>query len=169
MATLFVARLSYDVREDDLRELLEEYGKIKKVTLIKDMKQQGDNNNNNNSNNNSNSKATPHRGYGFVEYENEESVKVAYKRAEGLRLLGKRIRVDVERGRTVDNWLPRRLGGGKGSSRMAKKKKKTNNNTNNNQSYKDKRGRRSSKYSKHMKGRKLKKKQGGGGTKRRRE
>ena len=29
MATLFVARLSYDVREDDLRELLEEYGKIK--------------------------------------------------------------------------------------------------------------------------------------------
>ena len=169
MATLFVARLSYDVREDDLRELLEEYGKIKKVTLIKDVKQQGDNNNNNNSNNNSNSKATPHRGYGFVEYENEESVKVAYKRAEGLRLLGKRIRVDVERGRTVDNWLPRRLGGGKGSSRMAKKKKKTNNNTNNNQSYKDKRGRRSSKYSKHMKGRKLKKKQGGGGTKRRRE
>ena len=96
--TLFVARLSYDTRENDLRQLLQEYGKIKKLTLmIKDGKQQRHNNDHNsNSNNNSNSKATPHRRYGVVEYENEESVKVAYKRAEGLRLLGKRIHVDVK-------------------------------------------------------------------------
>ena len=83
--TVFVARLSYDTQEDDFRQLVQEYGKIKKVTLmIKDVKQQGDNNNNNNRKNNSNSKPTPHRGYGFVEYENEESVKVACKRAQGL-------------------------------------------------------------------------------------
>jgi hypothetical protein len=30
----------------------------------------------------------------------------------------KRVLVDVERGRTVPNWRPRRLGGGLGSSRM---------------------------------------------------
>ena len=94
MATFFVAHLSCDARKNDLRELLEEYGKIKQLTLIKDVKQQRDsdnNNNNSNSNSNSNSKATPHRGYGFVEYENEESVKVAYKHAEEFRLLGKRF------------------------------------------------------------------------------
>ena len=92
MATLFVAHLSCDARENDLHELLEEYGKIKQLTLIKDVKQQRHNNNNkSNSNSNSNNKATPHRGYGFVEYENEESVKVAYKHAEEFRLLGKRF------------------------------------------------------------------------------
>jgi len=30
----------------------------------------------------------------------------------------RRVLVDVERGRTVPNWRPRRLGGGLGSSRM---------------------------------------------------
>ncbi len=162
MSTLFVARLSYQVTENDLRRVLEEYGKIKKITLIKDNTQQ-----NNNSDNSDNKKLPLHRGYGFVEYENEESVRMAYKRAEGVKILGKRIRVDVERGRTVENWLPRRLGGGKGTSRMTRKKTKTSTL----QSYKDKRGRRSSKYSRHMKEKKKKKSDGGlrRGTKRQRE
>jgi hypothetical protein len=34
----------------------------------------------------------------------------AYKDADGLKLVGKRILVDVERGRTVKGWRPRRLG-----------------------------------------------------------
>ena len=38
----------------------------------------------------------------------------AYKEADGLHILGKRILVDVERGRTVRGWKPRRLGGGLG-------------------------------------------------------
>ena len=103
MATLFVAHLSCDAREDDSRELVEEYDKIKQVTLIKDVKQQRDNTtNNSNSNNNSNSKATPHRGYGFVEYENEESVKVAYKHAEEFRLLATRLTNESEEKRTTN-------------------------------------------------------------------
>jgi len=34
----------------------------------------------------------------------------AYKYADGKKIDGKRIVVDVERGRTVKSWKPRRLG-----------------------------------------------------------
>jgi hypothetical protein len=34
----------------------------------------------------------------------------AYKHADGKRVDGRRITVDVERGRTVKGWKPRRLG-----------------------------------------------------------
>jgi len=37
-------------------------------------------------------------------------MKAAYKDADGVKLLGRRILVDVERGRTVKGWRPRRLG-----------------------------------------------------------
>lgn len=43
----------------------------------------------------------------------------AYKQADGRKIDSRRVLVDVERGRTVPNWRPRRLGGGLGSSRMA--------------------------------------------------
>lgn len=42
------------------------------------------------------------------------STTAAYKEADGLAILGKKILVDVERGRTVRDWKPRRLGGGLG-------------------------------------------------------
>lgn len=41
----------------------------------------------------------------------------AYKQADGRKVDGRRIVVDVERGRTVPGWRPRRLGGGLGSTR----------------------------------------------------
>ena len=41
-------------------------------------------------------------------------MKAAYKDADGLKIKGKRILVDVERGRTVKEWKPMRLGGGLG-------------------------------------------------------
>jgi len=37
---------------------------------------------------------------------------------DGRKIDGKRVLVDVERGRTVPNWRPRRLGGGLGNSRV---------------------------------------------------
>ncbi len=40
-----------------------------------------------------------------------------------MRIDGRKIFVDVERGRTVDNWRPRRLGGGAGSKRLHPAKK----------------------------------------------
>lgn len=43
--------------------------------------------------------------YAFVEYENEEDMRLAYKRGDGRKIDGRRVLVDVERGRTVRNWL----------------------------------------------------------------
>ncbi|KAG1464306.1 hypothetical protein G6F55_001866 [Rhizopus delemar] len=37
--------------------------------------------------------------------------ELAYKDTDGLKILGRRIIVDVERARTVKGWKPRRLGG----------------------------------------------------------
>jgi len=38
----------------------------------------------------------------------------AYKETDGIRIKDRRVLVDVERGRTVKGWKPRRLGGGLG-------------------------------------------------------
>lgn len=42
----------------------------------------------------------------------------AYKQADGKKIDNRRVVVDVERGRTVPNWRPRRLGGGLGTTRL---------------------------------------------------
>jgi U1 small nuclear ribonucleoprotein len=41
----------------------------------------------------------------------------AYKRADGKKIDNRRVVVDIERGRTIEGWKPRRLGGGKGGTR----------------------------------------------------
>ncbi|CAO3637750.1 unnamed protein product [Cunninghamella echinulata] len=56
-------------------------------------------------------------------------MKAAYKDSDGMKLLGRRIQVDVERGRTVKNWRPRRLGGGLGNARIEKKPEDSNTNS----------------------------------------
>ena len=96
--TLVVARLSYDTTEKKLRREFEQYGAIKSLRVVTD------------------EDGKP-RGYGFVEFEKEADMKSAYKRADGKKIDGRRILVDVERGRTVKGWVPRRLGGGLGGSR----------------------------------------------------
>ena len=86
------------------------------------------------------------RGYAFVEYQHTRDMKSknlitvpsliiflvlkgphffstfvhadAYKQADGRKVDNRRVLVDVERGRTVPNWRPRRLGGGLGSTRV---------------------------------------------------
>jgi U1 small nuclear ribonucleoprotein len=50
-------------------------------------------------------------------------MRAAYKDGEGLKIDGRRILVDVERGRTVKNWRPRRFGGGLGTVRLHSGKK----------------------------------------------
>ena len=44
------------------------------------------------------------RGYAFIEYEHKNDMKTAYKMADGRKVEGRRVVVDVERGRTVPNW-----------------------------------------------------------------
>lgn len=94
--TLFVARLNYDTTEAKLRREFEVYGSIKKICLIHDRVH-----------------SRP-RGYAFIEYKREKEMLDAYKRADGKRIDGRRVLVDVERARTSKGWLPRRLGGGLG-------------------------------------------------------
>ncbi|GMF40794.1 unnamed protein product [Phytophthora fragariaefolia] len=96
--TLFVGRISYETTEQQLRHEFEQYGPVKSVRLVEDPDGKS-------------------RGYGFVEYEKEEDLKAAYKYADGKKIDGRRVVVDVERGRTVRDWLPRKFGGGIGETR----------------------------------------------------
>eukprot|EP01119_Soliformovum_irregulare_P010298 TRINITY_DN2526_c0_g1_i1.p1 TRINITY_DN2526_c0_g1~~TRINITY_DN2526_c0_g1_i1.p1 ORF type:complete len:292 (+),score=61.74 TRINITY_DN2526_c0_g1_i1:33-908(+) len=96
--TLFVARMAFDTTEHKLRKEFEHYGAIHKIRVVQDPE------------------GKP-RGYAFVEFEREKDMRVAYKQADGRKIDGRRIVVDVERGRTVRNWKPRRLGGGLGFTR----------------------------------------------------
>lgn len=97
--TLFVSRINYYTSESKLRREFESYGPIKAIRLI-----------------NSSTTEKP-RGYAFIEYEHERDMHSAYKHADGKKLDGRRVLVDVERARTVKGWLPRRLGGGLGGTR----------------------------------------------------
>jgi U1 small nuclear ribonucleoprotein 70kDa len=63
------------------------------------------------------------RKYAFVEYDNKEDMKRAYRAADGMRLEGRSIVVAVERGHTVPTWLPRLLGGGLGGTWIGGKEK----------------------------------------------
>jgi U1 small nuclear ribonucleoprotein len=98
--TLFVGRLSYDVDEAKLRREFEQWGPIKSVRIVVD------------------SDTSQPRGYAFVEYNRENDMKLAFKQADGRRIENRRVVVDAERGRTVTNWRPRRLGGGLGQTRV---------------------------------------------------
>ncbi|KAM5430380.1 hypothetical protein McanMca71_005676 [Microsporum canis] len=98
--TLFVSRLSYEVKEADLEREFGRFGPIERIRIVKDTK-------------NPNPKK-PHRGYAFIVYEREKDMKAAYKETDGIRIKDRRALVDVERGRTVKGWKPRRFGGGLG-------------------------------------------------------
>lgn len=113
--TLFVGRLAFETTERKLLRELESFGPVKDLKLITTKQPRNGGKNEKHD--------TMSRGYAFVEFENEEDMKRAYRGADGMRLDGKMIVVDVERGHTVPNWLPRRLGGGLGGTRLGGKDK----------------------------------------------
>ncbi|KAL5113553.1 hypothetical protein ACEQ8H_008562 [Pleosporales sp. CAS-2024a] len=101
--TLFVARLAYGVTSDDLEREFGRYGPIERIRIIEDVTAPPD--------------APPKkrkRGYAFIVYEREKDMKAAYKETDGIKIKDRRVLVDVERGRTVSGWRPRRFGGGLG-------------------------------------------------------
>ncbi|KAF2966641.1 hypothetical protein GQX73_g6936 [Xylaria multiplex] len=93
--TLIVARLSYDANESDLEKEFGRFGPIERIRIITDT----------HAHERPNKKKKPHRGYAFVVFDHG---------CDGIRIKDRRIKVDVERGRTVKGWKPRRLGGGLG-------------------------------------------------------
>lgn len=96
--TLFVGRLAHEVSDRKLLREMEAFGPVKDIKLVYD-------------------KEGNSKGYGFVEYDNEEDMKRAYRAADGIKIERREVVVDVERGHTVPTWLPRRLGGGLGGTR----------------------------------------------------
>lgn len=96
--TLFVSHIAYETTESQLRKTMEVFGDVSKIVLVK----------------NRQNKPT---GYAFVEFEREDDMKLAYKEADKTKLNNRRILVDVERGRTVQGWKPKKLGGGLGKIR----------------------------------------------------
>jgi len=97
--TLFITRINYDTSESKLRREFEVYGPVRKLHQV------------------INSSTGKPRGYAFIEYEHERDMHSAYKHADGKKIDGRRVLVDVERGRTIKGWRPRRLGGGLGGTR----------------------------------------------------
>ncbi|CAD8183474.1 unnamed protein product [Paramecium octaurelia] len=100
--TLFVGRLNFATTDKKLRKEFEEYGPIKSVRIARD------------------STHDKPRGYAFIEYESKNSVKSAYKYAVDKRVDGRKVVVDIERGRTILKWRPRYLGGGLGELRRSR-------------------------------------------------
>ncbi|RMZ71402.1 u1 small nuclear ribonucleo [Pyrenophora seminiperda CCB06] len=101
--TLFVSRLAYAVTSDDLEREFGRYGPIERIRIVEDVTQPSD---------------APlkkrKRGYAFIVFEREKDMKAAYKETDGIKIKDRRVLVDVERGRTVSGWRPRRFGGGLG-------------------------------------------------------
>ncbi|KAK0722519.1 U1 small nuclear ribonucleoprotein of 70kDa MW N terminal-domain-containing protein [Lasiosphaeria miniovina] len=102
--TLIVARLDYTVDERDLEREFGRFGPIERIRIIKDT----------HADEKGNKKRKPHRGYAFVVFEREKDMRAALDNCNDMRIKDRRIKVDVERGRTVKGWKPRRFGGGLG-------------------------------------------------------
>ncbi|KAK1999930.1 hypothetical protein LX36DRAFT_679986 [Colletotrichum falcatum] len=102
--TLVVARLSYEANEQDLEREFGRFGPIERIRIITDT----------HAHEKPRKKKKPHRGYAFVVFEREKDMRAALDACDGIRIKDRRIKVDVERGRTVKGWVPRRLGGGLG-------------------------------------------------------
>lgn len=90
--TLFVYNIAPQTLELCLQEEFEPFGPVRNVIMPKDRD------------------GVP-RGYAFVEFEHERDAEIAIKQTTDMRCDGRRLRIDVERGRTVKGWFPNRLDG----------------------------------------------------------
>lgn len=110
--TIFVGRLPYDTTEMELQKEFSIFGDIERIRVVRDKL------------------TNSSRGYGFVVFVTAQSSKTACREVgvhRGLELKGRKIIVDIERGRTVKYFKPRRLGGGlggRGYTRSTKVSKK---------------------------------------------
>lgn len=97
--TVFVGRLPYDTTEMELQREFSKFGEIERIRVVRD-------------------KVTnKSKGYAFVLFTNSHSSRMACKEIgvrRGLEIKGRIAIVDIERGRTIKYFKPRRLGGGLG-------------------------------------------------------
>lgn len=96
---LFVGRLSHVTKENEIKEAFSRFGKIENVSLVRDVI------------------TGFSRGYAFVEYIDKKSVVKAVDGNYNITLHNSKLLLDYEHGRTLKNWVPRRLGGGFGGKK----------------------------------------------------
>lgn len=97
---------SYKTTAEALKKEFEVYAPVKEVKLVYDL-------------------AGKPRGYAFVELEDESATRDVYRHMKGKVIDGHEIFLDVERGRTVKDWKPRRLGNVTNTPRVNKPSKAT--------------------------------------------
>lgn len=77
--TIFVGNLSYEVEEEDLREVFGEYGSVKKVSLPKDRE------------------TGKMRGFAFVDLDSEAAEQNAISELDGAEWFGRTLKVNPAR------------------------------------------------------------------------
>ena len=92
---LFVGGLSWDTSEDSLRAAFERFGEIAEATVVLDRD------------------TGRSRGFGFVNFENDDAAQKAMEEMDGTELDGRNIRVNEAHERPRGGG-PRRGGGGGG-------------------------------------------------------
>ncbi|XP_036450546.1 U11/U12 small nuclear ribonucleoprotein 35 kDa protein [Colossoma macropomum] len=97
--TLFVARLNKQTSEEDLRNVFSKFGDIRRLQLIRDIV------------------TGFSKGYAFIEYKEERSLMKAWRDANKMVVDQHELFVDFELERTLQGWIPRRLGGGLGGKK----------------------------------------------------
>ena len=78
---IYVGNLSYEVTEDDLKQMFEEYGSIVKAIIIKDRE------------------TGRSKGFGFVEMNEQEDGKKAIQELDGTSVKDRNIKVNEARPR----------------------------------------------------------------------
>lgn len=97
--TLFVAKLNSQTSEEDLRNVFSKFGDVRRLRLVRDVV------------------TGFSKGYAFIEYKEERSLMKAWRDANKMVIDQHEIFVDFELERTLQGWIPRRLGGGLGGKK----------------------------------------------------
>jgi U11/U12 small nuclear ribonucleoprotein SNRNP35 len=95
-STLFIGRLNFKTQEDELKVKFEKFGKINSIRLVRDLI------------------TGQSKGYAFVEFKHKDDAQRAYENSYKMNIDGRDVLVEHELERRVDDWKPRRLGGGLG-------------------------------------------------------
>ena len=92
--SIYVGNLSFDVSEEDVKEVFAEYGSVQKVHLPKDRE------------------SGRMRGFGFVDMENQAQEEAAISALDGAEWCGRSLKVNKSKPREERNSSRR---GGRGS------------------------------------------------------
>ena len=94
--SIYVGNLAYSVTDEELKEVFEDYGKVKRVSIPMDRES-----------------GRP-RGFAFVEMDNEDEETAAIEALDGAEWLGRELKVNKARPREDRSDSGRRSGGRRG-------------------------------------------------------